>query len=61
MDQHRYALSPPILSFLDNLLALILALTDPNAAFMDLFSSVSTWVCIQSSAVMGYILPMLRL
>ncbi|SJL15101.1 uncharacterized protein ARMOST_18584 [Armillaria ostoyae] len=41
-DRHRHALSSPIRSLPDDLLAVIFGLADPNAAFMGLFPWVAT-------------------
>ncbi len=47
MDRHRHALSSPIRSLPDDLLAVIFELADPNAASMDSFPWVATRVCRQ--------------
>ncbi|KAK0462387.1 uncharacterized protein EV420DRAFT_1184460 [Desarmillaria tabescens] len=51
MDRHKYALSSPIRSLPDDLLAVIFQFTSPNAAIMDQFPWIATRVCRQWRAV----------
>ncbi|KAK0462375.1 uncharacterized protein EV420DRAFT_1524410 [Desarmillaria tabescens] len=51
MDRHNYALSSPIRSLSDDLLAVIFQFTSPSATMMDQFPWIATRVCRQWRAV----------